>query len=244
MRYSKEKGEGDVKLSQKQKTSDIQFFPAIVSPGDTVTIVARVHNFSLKNFNGTLPVDFYINDTNTNETRLININGMNRVNKSVTMDFSASHEDTDNEEFIVFKWKVPVTTTCSPRIYAVIDPLNTINEIHEDNNIGWNKLSIFGCDLCGEVSSESAVLSNFNVHVYPNPVSSSASIRFTLSAPERVKMELYSLTGIKVGEINEQLYPGGEHMVPLSVGNLTEGIYLLRSTAGKNVGTTKIVLMH
>jgi hypothetical protein len=57
-------------------------------------------------------------------------------------------------------------------------------------------------------------------------------------------MELYSLTGIKVGEINEQLYPGGEHMVPLSVGNLTEGIYLLRSTAGKNVGTTKIVLMH
>ncbi len=40
------------------------------------------------------------------------------------------------------QWEVPSGIGFFPRIYAVIDPSNAVDEIHEANNKGWNVLNV------------------------------------------------------------------------------------------------------
>lgn len=42
------------------------------------------------------------------------------------------------------EWLVPVDISDFPRIFAVIDPDNSISEIHENNNKGFNMLTVWG----------------------------------------------------------------------------------------------------
>jgi hypothetical protein len=249
LKYGSEHGESTLP-SQKQKTNEIQFYPQVAAPGDTICIVTRVHNYSLKPFIDTLKVDYYLGDPQTNGVKISDIHGSNRISKFVHLDYYGANDSTDFEENLTFFWKIPETLTCSPRIYAIIDPDSAVEEIHKNNNIGWNKLPIYGCNECSYsepvtgIKKETVNQIAFNVSIYPNPFNSSASIMFSLSKPERVKIEIYSLTGVKAGVIKDQLYTTGEHTIRLDGSNLTEGMYLLKATAGENVSIMKISLLQ
>jgi hypothetical protein len=110
-------------------------------------------------------------------------------------------------------------------------------------------LNIYGCKDCVYSESTSgteeySLSEEFGIMVYPNPFAASASIQFTLSAPERVRMELYTLAGVKVSAIIDQSYPAGNHTIQFDGSHLTGGIYLLKTTAGQTANTKKISIMH
>jgi len=247
-RYAAEKGEPTIYKSKTQKTNDIQFYPTIVSPGETVVITARVHNFSLKTFDKTLKVNYYLGDPDQGGIRLTDIYTKTGSSKDSKMIYGAPEENMDREEYLTFIWKVPDTITCSPRIYAVIDQENEHSEIHENNNVGWNWLNIYGCDRCTYeeriVHSENIIAEQLFFNAYPNPFSSGCRIRFSLPQPEDVQIDLYNLAGYKISTVAKRMYDSGEHEVSLSGENLSNGIYVCRINAGTYSEVIKLAMIR
>ena len=78
--------------------------------------------------------------------------------------------------------------------------------------------------------------------VYPNPASSSATIRFVLSQESVVSIEFLNVLGIRTGTVRTQRYPSGEHRVPWETATLPRGIYFCRITT-EGVSYIKKVLL-
>ncbi|MBN1184267.1 MAG: T9SS type A sorting domain-containing protein [Bacteroidales bacterium] len=247
-RYATEKGGQNVKLSKKQKTNDIQFIKPLAETGDTVCIAVRIHNYSLKTFNERIHLNLYLGDPESNGILLEDIYGNSDISKDVVMMFDATEENLDKEEYFTFNWKVPDTITCSPRIYAKIDPDNEFEEIHENNNLGWNKLLIAGCRECSyaERTAQYKVLDNnsLKLHVYPNPVQTECNIEFFSDKEEHINIDLYNLSGTLVQNIANNIYSIGKHSIILKADHLDAGMYFLKVSANKSSSTLKLLITN
>lgn len=72
----------------------------------------------------------------------------------------------------------------------------------------------------------------------PNPASSSMSLRFPSTAGENVVVAITDLSGQKVQEISVRTN-AIETVLPLNVGTMANGLYLLRITSASGATTTK-----
>jgi hypothetical protein len=246
-RYAVEKGSGNIKSSKLQRTNEIQFYPLVVSHGDTVCITTRIHNYSLLTFDNQLKVDYYLGDPENGGIKLTDIYGESGSSKHSTMIYGAAEANLDFEEYLTFNWKVPDTLSCSPRIYAVIDPENECAEIHENNNKGWNVLHILDCEECEYheyyINVDDFNSNLFSLETYPNPVSAYSTIRFSLPRSEDVTIEVYNLSGQKVCTVTNSQYPQGEQEVVFYAGHLSDGLYFYKLTAGSFTRTTKLIIL-
>jgi hypothetical protein len=107
-------------------TKDILFDPPNAQALETVTIVARLHNYSLRETATPPVVRFYLGDPDAGGTPLVGVNG----ETSVT---AAGNIPARGSAIVTFPWRVPEGLRY-PRIYALIDPDGAIAEVHEDNN--------------------------------------------------------------------------------------------------------------
>lgn len=131
-RYEEEKGFALPELAYTQKTRDIWFSPSQPQAGEEVTIFARLYNYSFENTPSTVDVHFYKNDPENGGTFL----------RETMTEFILQGRNAGLEAQVVqINWTVPMDIDPQTRIYAVIDPNENINnEVHEDNNTGWNCL--------------------------------------------------------------------------------------------------------
>lgn len=83
---------------------------------------------------------------------------------------------------------------------------------------------------------------NVTFGVYPNPISSSETLKadFNLVNATDVTIEIFDLLGNKVKEVANGFYAGGEHMVDVSITDLTPGMYIYSIKAGNSVASKKI----
>ena len=245
-RYAEEKGSENVSPSKKQKTTEIQFYPAVVQPGDTVCITTRVHNYSLKTYEDWLNVKYYLGDPEMGGVEISDIYGETGSSKYSTMIYGAPDANIDFEEYLTFNWKVPDTITCNPRIYAMIDPENEVTEIHENNNKGWNVLHVFDCKDCGyiEVGVEPYVYEMASLETYPVPASDFSRVHFTTEKEGKVMLEVYNLSGQCMDVVSDEWYPAGDHEITYPVAKLEDGIYLYRLTKGNATQTARLVVAH
>ena len=65
-------------------------------------------------------------------------------------------------------------------------------------------------------------------YVVPNPVYAEASIFINLNAESIVSVDLYSITGIKLGSVINQQFKAGENIIPFMTSNLKPNIYILK----------------
>jgi hypothetical protein len=243
-RYAVEKGSDQIKPSMKQRTREIQFYPPFANPGDTVTITTRVHNYSLLPYQGLVDIKLYIGDPDMGGVELTNIYGEQGISENSTLDRDAEYENLDFEEYLNFYWQVPDTVTCSPRIYAVIDPDNVVEEIHENNNKGWNVLPMVDCDNCSyiEVAVEPHIVTNQPLKTWPTPVREHSVVQFSLQQEGDVLLEVFSLSGNRVDVVTSSRYPAGDHEISYFAGQLEDGLYFYRLTSGKVTRTAKLVV--
>jgi len=81
------------------------------------------------------------------------------------------------------------------------------------------------------------------VSVYPNPVSELGIINFTLPQNENVTVDLYNMLGQKVQAIKSGFMAAGvQQTAAIDAANLTEGVYLLKVTAGETSITERVVI--
>jgi hypothetical protein len=160
------------------------------------------------------------------------------------MIYGAEDANLDFEEYINFFWQVPDTISCSPRIYAVIDPDDAVPEIHENNNKGWNVLKIADCANCEyiEVDVEPYVVTSLPLKAWPTPARDYSMVQFSLQQEGDVMLEVFSLSGRRVDVVTNRWYPAGDHEVNYALHQLNDGIYFYRLTSGKMTRTAKLVV--
>lgn len=135
-RLDPEKGFAVLNEAQRQLTREIATVPAEPRPGQEAELTARLSNFSFLSTPSSFRVHFYLGDPAAGGQRLVNTSGQDNV--LVPAGIPAR-----GKQLVKFPWRVPeFAASASLLIYCVIDGDQQLDEIHEDNNVGWNEIFI------------------------------------------------------------------------------------------------------
>lgn len=216
-RFAPEKGIEIGPEYRRYLTKEIVCDKDIVQVGDELKVKMRLHNFSLKDIKAEqILVHLFIGDPDNNgilihehqELFSMPARGMDVCN----MTFTIPQGTPEGEQFL----------------YAIIDPNNSINEIHEGNNKGYTGIIISRAVDIDDVKDLNNEQNKINpLTIKPNPLRSQAYFDFNLKVPAQVQIDIYNLTGQKVAcAIQEQLKEG-KHEIGFDASGLKSGLYLV-----------------
>jgi len=135
-RLDPEKGLAVLDETQRQLTREIATVPHEPRPGDEVDLIARISNFSLLPTTASLLARFYFGDPAKGGQMLVSREGKDHV-------LIPAGLPARGKRMVHFPWRIPDSATSSSiLIYCVIDADNQLDEIHEDNNVGWNEIVV------------------------------------------------------------------------------------------------------
>ncbi len=77
---------------------------------------------------------------------------------------------------------------------------------------------------------------------YPNPFSTSTTVRFMLQEGSDVNVTLYNLVGAKVRMVSDQYYSPGLNEITMDRGNLEAGVYFLQVSSEKATDLIKLTV--
>ena len=104
---------------------------------------------------------------------------------------------------------------------------------------------IFRCEnykQTGAGVTEMPSIENVNVSMYPNPVSSQATLSFELKESCNVSYQVFDLTGRMVMNQSVGRLAEGEHQVSINAENLSSGSYILRLNQGVKNSSVKFMV--
>lgn len=81
-----------------------------------------------------------------------------------------------------------------------------------------------------------------SVEIYPNPVSSLATIKLELNESARTIVEMYNLTGQKVADLFDGMTIKGSHYIQWNAQGLEQGVYVLQVRSNDQISKHKVVL--
>ena len=104
---------------------------------------------------------------------------------------------------------------------------------------------VFRCENYKQHSGASVPetpVASVNVAMYPNPVSSQATLSFDLKENANVSYQVFDLNGRMVMNQNVGRMAEGSHQISLNVESLTAGSYILRLNQGANNACVKFLV--
>jgi hypothetical protein len=237
----------------KFSTPSISFFPTQPAVGDTVTLFARVNNFSLIDIaQGKIHVSFYDSDPASG----------GKVLKSTLGDttFSTVFIPGRGQDVAKLPWKV--TLLPNGRIYAKITFDTT--EIRTDNNLAWNYFA--NLDKGTLSVSEATAPSSFALlQNYPNPFNPTTRIAYMIPAGagsglqsagsekaagsgwslagSQVRLTIYDVLGRQVAVLVDGVQTPGRHEVTFDARGFASGMYIYVLRAGSFVQSKKMMLI-
>jgi len=78
--------------------------------------------------------------------------------------------------------------------------------------------------------------------IYPNPVSNSSTISFSLSQPENVSLKIIDLNGRLVSILADKTFKEGDHEIVWNAGETDAGIYFLNLQSNEFSQTVKLIV--
>jgi hypothetical protein len=85
---------------------------------------------------------------------------------------------------------------------------------------------------------------NYNLYQnYPNPFNPSTTIRYSITAPDLVRIKIYDILGREVKTLINEQKQAGTYEVQFDASGLASGIYLYRIESGKFIQTKKMILL-
>ena len=103
-------------------------------------------------------------------------------------------------------------------------------------------LVVTGGSVANEDELSQEVAATALVGAFPNPLSSSATVRFALREASDVALVAYDVLGKEVARVVEGPYAPGTHEATFEAAGLAPGVYLLRFAAGAVVQTQQVVI--
>jgi hypothetical protein len=199
-------------------------------PGSTVTINARVFNYSTEISEQSL-VSFYLGHPEIDGLLLTNVNGATTV--------VVPPIDAQKYVDVTFTVTLPMDDT-NGRLYGVLDPLHTMEEFHENNNLGWAAMGVY-YDYPQEIFSSVAELSSNpeKLRVLPNPASNNAIVMIELgNNTQQAILNVIDISGRLVH--SEMVFSNSQRQLDLS--NLVDGIYFIEVVCENKKYTTKLMV--
>ena len=93
-------------------------------------------------------------------------------------------------------------------------------------------------------TSVETIPSSFSVSTpYPNPFNPVTTIEYSLPHETQVKLEIFSVTGQKVAQLEDRVIQSGSHSVDWDASGMPSGIYLYKFTAGEFARRDKMLLL-
>jgi len=237
-RYDPEKGYNLQDEAKRQQTKDLQFYPSNPVVGDTVTIKARIHNFSLIPTPGLIGVRFYLGDPSSGGVLLENISGGTEV-------FTSQAITARGTETVQFMLEVDSEIGSFPRIYALVDADEQLEEIHENNNGAWAILNKSTATDIEEDEEESMTYKFKLFQNYPNPFYQKTTISYQLEKYSRVDLSIFDIMGHKVAILVSVYQPEGNYKVEWDAGSFNSGVYFYKLETNRGFAQTgKLILMR
>lgn len=224
------------------QSKSVAFSNSRPEAGDTITIYVEVHNWSL--LPTALPVDvgFYLCDPTDENNRLSGINGSTLISTGDVLE-------PRGNQILSFRWKVPDGLPTFPRIYARIDPENREEEIHEENNFGFNILNISTnrspcpAPMITATNEFHGQAASIELRTYPNPVSDQLTLSLNARKGGSFYATLYNNLGQPVRTLQPHLVGKGDYQRTIPVRDLAGGIYYLKAGLN-NKSVTRIIVIE
>lgn len=234
-RYDPEKGLGLSEDIRRFRTKDIFFDNYEPSAGDTLTITARIRNFSLID-SPAVTATFYAGDPDEGGELITGIDGERVVS---TPDDIEAQRYSDVE----LQWLVPPDLPGNTRIFAVLNEDPEYAEIHQNNNKAYNILNSSGVITSIDGSSDTQP-QTFKLHQsYPNPFNPTTTIGYELPQSMDVRIDVFNILGQRVAMLVNENKSAGYHEVSFDASNLSSGMYLYRISTGQFTQTRKMMLV-
>ncbi|BBM69972.1 T9SS type A sorting domain-containing protein [Rhodothermus marinus] len=84
-------------------------------------------------------------------------------------------------------------------------------------------------------------VSEITIQFFPNPARNRVQVRFFLSEPAAVRVQLFDVLGREVRRADYGVRGAGEQVVVLDTGGLARGVYVVRLSAGRLQATRRVV---
>lgn len=236
-KYDPEKGDTLQDEAKREQTKDIILLPKYPEVGDTVTIRARVRNFALRQSPRPVGVRFYVGDPDSGGMLITGLDGSSIV-------YTAGELLAQDMKEVEMQWQVPAGIGAYPRIYGVIDPRDSIPEVHENNNKGW---AILGATTGTPVAYSPGVHRPEGIMrcVRTGPA---MVITFHLNRSERLNLSLFDMRGREVERlISGSEYAAGTHRVVLRMDGgdcRADGALILVARTGNELWARKMLFVR
>ena len=224
---------------QSKQTYDIFLSRQNVKAGDTASIYAKIQNYSNVDVYGDIAVRFYLGDPDSGGELIVNMEGQSEV----VLDQVNAREPV---MAVLNNWIVPGSFADQGIIFAVVDPGDMTEEVHENNNKAWGLINQ-GSGLTGTgdlPDGRTGPDSDRLVQVYPNPASQFAEFTFELKAPSMVSIHIIDLNGRHVHTLQDAELGAGMHTLGFDTGSLEQGIYMYLFTTEQYSGSGRLVIMR
>ena len=119
----------------------------------------------------------------------------------------------------------------------------------QDNILGVTNYNFNTIDLIQlipnnvEYKNEIEQKQNLLFQNYPNPFNPNTSIKYKISKPNKVKIEIFNTLGQKIEILLNKNMPAGSHEVECSARDLPNGVYYYKIESGEFQETKKMILM-
>ncbi|MGE5435592.1 MAG: T9SS type A sorting domain-containing protein, partial [Syntrophothermus sp.] len=119
---------------------------------------------------------------------------------------------------------------------------NNIDEIHENNNKGFNVLG--AAPVTGINDDYNIIPDKYLLYQsFPNPFNPSATIRYSVPVGDIVKIKVYDILGKEISTLVNEYQTPGTYNVEFNCGNFSSGIYFYRMQSGNFVDVKKMILI-
>ena len=78
---------------------------------------------------------------------------------------------------------------------------------------------------------------------YPNPFNPNTNIKYSLSEPSYVTLEIYNILGQKTATLVDEYRDAGSHTVIWQANDVSSGMYFYRIRAGDYIESKKMLLL-
>ncbi|MCW3126688.1 MAG: 5-Nucleotidase domain protein [Bacteroidetes bacterium] len=237
-RYDPDKGLALQDERKRRQSKSITIYPLEAATGDTVKVTTAVFNFSLVPTQDSIKVQFFVGDPLMG-TRITDTHG--------NTDFWIPSIAARDRYTLQMDWQVPAGIYQFPRIYAVIDPDNTLNEIHRNNDVGFNIFSVTDGALTDPdtIATATAITevpaAMHLMHTYPNPFGNSILFEYDVKNEGTVELSIYDVDGRLVATPVSGTQSYGMHSKVYNATLLSPGVYTYRFTSGGHTETDKLV---
>lgn len=158
---------------------------------------------------------------------------------SITDTYTGEVIDLRDNQSAVVQIDVAQSTSDEPSVEWTLTPQAVIASVSESrfllNVVAGSPVSIGeGIEAPLQVSLDQN---------YPNPFNPATTIRYTLSSPSDVRLDVFNLMGQRVASLQDGFQQTGTYTVNFDASNLSSGVYVYRLQAGGHTLTRKMTLV-